>query len=176
MDFKLIAKLVELKTARITQRAYGATRKNYELIFSPFRFDYATGAVASQSVAVYSVPINIAWAIRYPVRPPSTSFVAVVAFKSGTSVRRYKLWSDVGERLSIPKYLGEALPAGTVIEIWTVPDQTPLLGFQWKLPLGLLQLPTSPSDMSGDDIIPTLCAPSYPPPTTVNGLFTTCTY
>lgn len=173
MNFRLSAKLVAVKGPRILNKACGAARKNYELVFQPFNVPYGFGAGASQAVAVFSIPITVPWTIRYPVRPPSGSFVAVAAFRSGTSVRRYKLWSGVGESLAVPTYVGESLPPGAAIEIWSVPDQSAVLGFQWKLPIGLLQLPTTPCDQDGDDISATICQPTYPAPN-LTALFTSC--
>lgn len=162
MDFRLKFRPVTLRTPRIMNKACAAARKNYELVFAPFTLPYSYGTVASQIVATADIPLTSPWTIRVPISRPANNFVAVVRYVDGLVVRRYKLWSGIGEVLPVPQYIGETLPAGTVIELWTVPNQTPQLSSTWILKLGLLETPSAPCDQDGTDIVPTVVAAPYP--------------
>lgn len=160
MDFRLTFRKATLKAPRGAMRSFGAARKNYELVFAPFSYPYPAGMVASVSVAVYSVPLTVPWTIRYPFTRPNSSFVAVIRWVEGAIVRRYRLWDGVGVQ-HFPLYIGEKIPGAAAIEIWSVPDTTAALAADWILKLGLLELPLSPADRDGTDIIPSVCAPSF---------------
>ena len=173
-NFRLTAKLAQVRTPRLAAKASGASRKNYELIFQPFNIPYGFGARASQAIAYYSIPLEQRWSLRVPIRPPSTNFVAVVAYRFGPVVRRYKLWKNVGEVADFPLYLGETVESDARIEIWTVPNRSAVLPFVWKLPLTLLELPKTPADKDGTDIVAQACVVPYP--ADVDTLFTACAY
>lgn len=162
MDFKLTVKLVQVRGPKLASRACGATRKNFNLVFQPFTIPYGHGVRVSQAVATFSVSLAQRWAIRYPVRPPHNSFVAVVAYRSGPIIKRLKLWKDVGEICDFPLYLGETVESNAQIEIWTVPDRTLTLPFIWRLPLAMLELPKTVCDQDGTDLATNACIVPYP--------------
>ncbi len=150
-----------LQADRLYRKACGATKKNQELVIPAFSYTYPVGAGASQIVAVYSVPITSRWSIRYPFTRPSSSFVAVIRWVVSGVTFRYKLWSGVGERLAIPTYIGETIPVGAAIEIWTASANPAVLTSEWRLVLGILEDPVFPCDHDGTDIIPSVCVPSF---------------
>lgn len=162
MAFKLTFRKATLRTPRDTLRACGAARKAYELIVAAFSYSYPANIGASVVLAVLSVPLTVPWTIRMPITRPSSTFVVVVRFTSGGRVLRYKLWGGIGEVLPLPLYIGETLPAGAAIEIWSVPNQTAVLGSAWTLKLGVLENATHPCDQNGTDITPSVCVPGYP--------------
>lgn len=143
--------------SRSFKKACGATKKNQELIIPAFSYPFNTSATASQIVAVYTVPITTPWTIRYPLTRPSTSFVAVIRWVVAGVTYRYKLWAGVGERLAIPTYIGETIPAGAALEIWTASSSPATLSSTWRIPLGILENPSAPCDADGTDINPTVC-------------------
>ncbi len=150
-----------LQAARSFKKACGATKKNQELVIPAFSYTYPSGSGASMIVAVYSVPITTRWSIRYPITRPSTSFVAVIRWVASGVTFRYKLWSGVGEVLPLPTYIGETIPAGAAIEIWTASANPAVLSTEWRIPLGILENPAFPCDHDGTDITPTICVPSF---------------
>lgn len=176
MDFKLTFRKATLRAPRGAIKAWGAARKNYELVFAPFSYPYPANIGASVILAIYQVPITGAWTVRYPFTQPNNTFVAVVRFVSGTITRRYRLWQGVGEIMHWPLYIGERLPAGAAIEIWSVPDVTAELSTNWILKLGLLELPANPADRNGTDITPTVCVPTFDPSSgqTASEIITPC--
>lgn len=157
--------------ARSSRKAVGAAKKNQELVIPAFSYPY-TAATASQIVAVYSIPITTSWTIRYPVTRPSSSFVAVIRWVVAGITFRYKLWAGVGERLAIPTYMGETIPAGAAVEIWTASTNPAVLSSAWRLPLGILEAPSSPNDTDGTDITPTVCV--VPTSGTLSDYLTSC--
>lgn len=165
-------KKVTQQVAKLYRKACGATKKNQELIIPAFSYPYPTGIGASICVAVYTIPITTPWSIRYPFNQPSTSFVAVARYVSSGVTYRYKLWNNVGEILPLPLYIGETLPAGTAIEIWTGSTNPAELTQTWRLPLGILENPSAPCDHDGTDINPTVCVPPSSGPITT--MLATC--
>lgn len=162
MDLRLTYNKATLKAPRGALRAFGAARKNYELVFAPFSYTYPAGRVASAAVAIYSISLAVPWTIRYPVARPNSSFVAVVRWVVGGVTLRRRLWLGLG-RMHFPLYQGETIPASSsaAIEIWSVPDETAALAADWVLRLGLLELPSSPADRNGTDIPISVCVPTY---------------
>ena len=160
MDFRLTFRKATLKAPRGALRSYGAARKNYELVFAPFSYTYPAGIGASVVVAVYTIPLAVPWTIRYPFTRPNNTFVAVVRWVEGATVRRYRLWDAVGVQ-HFPLYVGKTIPGAAAIEIWSVPDTTATLAADWVLRLGLLELPLGPGDRDGTDVIPSVCVPSF---------------
>ena len=154
-------KKATLQTARQYNKACGAAKKNQELVIPAFSYPYPSGSGASMIVAVYSVPITTRWSIRYPITRPSSSFVAVIRWVVSGVTFRYKLWAGVGEILPAPLYIGETIPAGAAIEIWTTTANPSVLSADWRLPLGILEDPSFPCDHDGTDITPTVCVPSF---------------
>lgn len=159
--YGLTFKKAVLQAARSFKKACGAAKKNQELVIPAFSYSYPSGSGASMIVAVYSVPITTPWSILYPITRPSTSFVAVVRWVTSGVTFRYKLWSGVGEILPLPTYIGETIPAGAAIEIWTASANPAVLSSTWRLPLGVLENPAFPCDHDGSDITPTVCVPSF---------------
>jgi hypothetical protein len=159
-NYKLLLRQVALRGPLIMRKMCGARRKNYELVVPAFSLAPAVGITTSSILAIASVPIASAWSIRYPITRPSSTFVAVVRFARGAAILRYKLWSGVGEVAPFPTYIGETLPAGAAIEIWSVPGVTAVLPAAWVLPLGLMELPVTPCDADGADVNPTMCVPT----------------
>ncbi len=155
--FALNFKKATLQAARLVRKSVGATKKNQELVIPAFEYPFNTAATASQIVAVYTVPIATPWSIRYPITRPSSSFVAVVRWVANGITFRYKLWAGVGERLAIPTYIGETIPANSAIEIWSASSSPATLSATWRLPLGILEDPSAPNDTDGTDINPTVC-------------------
>jgi hypothetical protein len=147
--------------SRSFKKACGATKKNQELVIPAFSYSYPAGAGASQIVAVYTVPIVTPWTIRYPITRPSTSFVAVLRWVTAGVTYRYKLWSGVGEILPLPTYIGETIPSGAALEIWTASANPAVLSTTWRIPLGILENPSTPCDTDGTDISPSVCVPPF---------------
>jgi hypothetical protein len=159
--YALNFKKAALQADRLYRKACGAAKKNQELVIPAFSYSYPAGAGASQIVAVYSVPITTPWSIRYPFTKPSSSFVAVVRWVVNGVTFRYKLWSGVGEVLPLPTYIGETIPAGAAVEIWTASANPAVLTAEWRLALGILENLTAPCDHDGTDITPSVCVPSF---------------
>lgn len=164
---------------RVAKPAYlrvcGAARKNLELVFAPFSYPYPLGTNASQCIAIYTIPISTNWTIRYPFTQPTNSFVALVRYVIAGVTYRYKLWSGVGEIMPYNNYIGETLPAGTVIEIWSAINNPAVLASQWVLRLGLLELQDNPCDQDGTEIGPSVCIPfDYTRLTDIQTLLASC--
>lgn len=85
---------------------------------------------------------------------------------------RYKLWAEVGERIALPLYIGETIPTGAAIEIWTASANPAVLSSAWRLPLGILEYPSAPNDTDGTDITPTVCV--VPTSGTLSDYLTSC--
>ncbi len=160
-SYGLIFRKSTLQTPRSAKKACAARRKNQEILIAAFSYAYPSGAGASQIVAVYSIPITSTWTIRYPITPPTDSFVPVIRWVTNGVTFRYKLWSGVGEVLNLPVYIGEAIPAGAAIEIWTAADNPAVLASTWTIPTGILEAPATACDTNGTDITPTVCVPSF---------------
>lgn len=160
-SYGLIFRKSTLQAARGVKKSCAARRKNQEILIAAFSYAYPAGAGASQIVAVYSVPITTTWTIRYPIVPPSSSFVPVIRWVTGGVTFRYKLWAGVGEVLNVPTYIGEAIPAGAAIEIWTASANPAVLASAWYLVTGILEAPATACDTNGTDINPTVCVPSF---------------
>lgn len=61
---------------------------------------------------------------RLPTAPVGVDYCAVIRWRSGTTVYRYKLWQTVGETLNEKLYRGEKIGANFVIEIWSTQTNT----------------------------------------------------
>ena len=57
---------------------------------------------------------------------PSGNFCPCIAWKSGNSIVRYKLWENIGELLYVPLYNGKIINKNFYIEIWTT-NSTPIV-------------------------------------------------
>lgn len=81
-----------------------------------------------------------------------TNFCPCVTWRiDDSTIRRFKLWKDVGEILYVPMYAGQTLPAKFEIEIWNT--NTPFIyvgGEHFDLPI--LVNPICPVNSLGDFI------------------------
>lgn len=162
MDLRLTFQQAVDRGPRILNKARGAARSNASLLFAPFTIPYATGSGVSQAVAKYSLPFASPWTIRFPLASHPSNLLFVVRYVESGVTKRFKLWWGIGERLAVPYYTGQTIPAGAEIEIWTVNDQPAVLSSAYEIPIGLLESPTEPGDVAGTQIQGTLCVAPYP--------------
>lgn len=158
--YNLIFRKVTRQAAKSKKLAVGAARTNTEIYVAAQTLETPSGTGVSVIVAVLDPALTVPFTVRYPVVPPSETFVAVVRYVSGGVTYRYKLWEDIGEVLPLATYVGETLPAGTKIEIWSVPGETATIP-NWTLKLGLLELPSHPAQRDGTQIVPAQCLPGF---------------
>lgn len=139
-----IAKPISLGTIRATKSPRLVRQLNQALDVPVFSTTIEEWPEASYIVARGIIQIGSIWSFVVPVTKPSSSFVACVKWtEAGTVVRRYKLWSGVGELLSYPLYSGELIPAADVIlEIWCASGSlTASISTKWQPIIAALDVP-----------------------------------
>jgi len=137
-------KPLELATVQeISSRGRNTKLVNSYLRIAAFTAPHQAWAGASYIVARIPIHLGKNIASRLPITRASTTFCAAIKWNEGTIVRRYKLWSGVGERLGHPTYTGQVIPDNcTAIEIWSVVGRTSaVLSQEWKLPITELEVP-----------------------------------
>ena len=60
-----------------------------------------------------------AFSLKLPIEPQD-SFLLAVSWSASPYFFRYKLYEDVGEKLSYPVYNGEKIGLGAYFEVWSV--------------------------------------------------------
>jgi len=77
--------------------------------------------------------VNFCLAVRWPA-----------GNNSGLGVTRYKLWSNVGERLVFPNYSGQVINKNAVFEIWTTANyQVTSLDQPYRIDISALLTPNN---------------------------------
>jgi len=159
--YGLLFKSSTMLAPRGAIKACAAKRKNQTLLIPAFSYAYPSGAGASQIVAIYTVPIATHWTIRYPLARSYSTFAAVLRWVVSGVTFRVKLWQGTTEILPLPVYVGETVPAGTVIEIWTNASNPSTLSSDWTIPIGIMEQPTTSCDVTGSQISPVVCVPPF---------------
>lgn len=143
-EHKLRSKPLALGTYKSSGKSRIVTDLNQRLEVPEFSAVIPSWPGASYIVARLIIQMGFLWSFKVPVVKPSNTFVACIKWtESDNVVRRFKLWSGVGEILHYPLYSGELIPvADAVLEIWSVEDElTAELTETWHPPITLLELP-----------------------------------
>lgn len=154
--FNKMFRPVVLQAKKAYRAVVPARRANVVIRIPAFSYNYpAQAAGVSIIVAVYSVPITTPWTIRVPVKPVGNFSVSVKWVAAGV-VYRYKLWDTDGAQPD-HAYIGEVIPPGAELEIWTGSGRPAVLPADWTLTLGLLELPSQLGNDTGTVLNPTPC-------------------
>lgn len=101
------------------------TKSNYFIEFPVFEYTQIPQLDASYIVTEFRLTAPNPFSLPYNILPPNgVNFCLAVRWpqtdNDGLNVTRYKLWSNVGEKLYFPEYNGEVIPVNSVFEIWNV--------------------------------------------------------
>jgi hypothetical protein len=73
----------------------------------------------------FTLPTSLTnFSFRFPVTPPSGANFCLAIRWIDVTVKRRKLWDNVGESLDYPLYNGETIKTSPVLEIWTIQTST----------------------------------------------------
>ena len=160
-NFMLQQKPLELAAIQETSsRGRNIKLVNAYLHIPAFTAPHSAWSGASYIVARIPVRLTKNFAIRLPITRISNTFCATIKWNEGTIVRRYKLWTGVGEKLGYAKYSGQVVPDScTAIEIWSVTGRTSaVLPADWDLFITELNIPYNASQLQGTEYdITTIC-------------------
>lgn len=135
-----------LSAARSYRRSSGAFRLRQTLSIGAFSLP-APWLGASHVVGVYTIPVSGPFTLKYDKRLVlSNTYSLVLRAISGTTVTRAVVWRSPASIVPFPDYIGEAFPAGSVIEIWNAQGYNPATSAAITLELGLLELPDTCCD------------------------------
>lgn len=105
----------------------GPGEVGYQINIPHFSYEIDAWPGASVMVAQFNYEVGEEWTVtRLPQKPSTPTFVPCIKWRVGTTVYRYKLWEDAGERLFFPVMPTDGsvtVPEFFVIEIWTVEGQ-----------------------------------------------------
>jgi hypothetical protein len=80
---------------------------------------------ASRIGMEFILPTNLLnFTLRFPVIPQSNVNFCLAIRWTDVTVKRRKLWQNVGEDLDYPLYAGETIKALPVLEVWTIQTST----------------------------------------------------
>lgn len=85
-----------------------------------FSFTFLTWLGASYIITRFTFSGTREFSLEKINAPTDVNYCAVV----NTGSARYKLWEGVNEKVDLPLYNSEVLPAGTILEIWTTTSTT----------------------------------------------------
>lgn len=167
-EHKLRSKPLSLGSYKFNKKIRVVTDLNQKIEIPAFTTTLPSWPGASYIVARIIVQMGFLWSFRIPVVKPTVTFVPCIKWvESGTIVRRYKLWEDVGELLGYPLYTGELIPAADVIlEFWSIEDEltVALTEDEWQPLITLLESPDCCCDETSTiTVLDAACLTHEPP-------------
>ncbi len=173
MAFKHLWRQPTITAAKLYRKVFVNNRVHATLVLPAFSFP-APWLGASHVVGIFTIPITSgSFTARYVKTSASPSVTLAFKYVVGDVVTRLVFSKSPDSILPYPDYIGESLPAGTVLEVWNRQGFDPETHDDISIDLGILELPDSCCDSVGTIYTGIACIIDNEP-TSVDALFENC--